>query len=124
MYWLFNQYFLIAGFVDAFAEEDFAKAVNEVTASGSIYNCIECKKTYKILGGLQRHNKARHTENNSEGKRLLLDTAVLTDLLRKAAALYQRMNFGAKIQEEVFRIFVALMMGSSLKKFQSCVKHL
>ena len=58
------QYFLNARFVDAFEEEDFDedfdKAVNEVTASGGIYNCIECKKTYKTLGGLQRHNKAKH----------------------------------------------------------------
>ena len=32
--------------------------VNVVTASDGIYNCIECKQTYKTLGGLQRHNKA------------------------------------------------------------------
>ena len=53
-----NQYFLNAGFVGAFVQEDFDedfdKAVNEMTASGGIYNCIECKKTYKTLGGLQR----------------------------------------------------------------------
>ena len=89
-----NKYFSNAGFVDAFGEkdfdEDFDKAVNEVTASGGIYNCIECKKTYKTLGGLQRHNKARHTENNCEGKRLLLDTVVLTDLLRKAAEIVSK----------------------------------
>ena len=51
-----NQYFLNAGFVDAFEQEDFDevfdKAVNEVAASGDIYNCIECKKTYKTLGGV------------------------------------------------------------------------
>ena len=114
--------------VDAFEEEDFDedfdKAVNEVTAIGGIYNCIECKKAYNTLGCLQRHNKARHTENNSEGKRLLLDKVVLTYLLKKAAEIYQRMNVGARIREEVFRIFVALLMGSSLKKFQSCVQHL
>ena len=84
----------LARFVDDFEEEDFDedfdKAVNEVAASGGIYNCIECKKTYKTLGGLQRHNKARHTENNSEGKRLLLDTVVLTDLLRKAAEIVSK----------------------------------
>ena len=33
---------------------------------------------------------ARHTENNSEGKRLLLDTAVLTDLLRKAGEIVSK----------------------------------
>ena len=84
------QYFLNAGFVDAFREEDFDedfdKAVNEVAAS----DCIECKKTYKTLGGLQRHNKAKHTENSSEGKRLLLDTVVLTYLLGKAAAIVSK----------------------------------
>ena len=71
-------------------DDDFDKAFNEVTASGGVYNCIDCKKSYKTLGGLQRHNKARHTENNSEGKQLLLYTAVLTDLLRKAAGIVSK----------------------------------
>ena len=75
--------------VDAF-EEDFDKAVNEVTESGGIHNCIECKKPYKTLGGLQRHNKARHTENNIEGKRLLLDIVVFTDLLRKESEIVSK----------------------------------
>ena len=79
------QYFLNAGFVDDF-EEDFDKAVNEVAANGGIYNCMECKKTYKTLGGLQRHNKSKHREE----KRLLLDTVVLTDLLRKAAEIVSK----------------------------------
>ena len=64
--------------------------VNEVTASGGIYNCIECKKTYKTLGGLQRHYKTRHTEKNIEGKRLLLGTVVLTELLRKAGEIVSK----------------------------------
>ena len=42
------------------------------------------------ISGLQRHNKAKHTENNSEGKRLLLDTVVLTDLLRKPAEIVSK----------------------------------
>ena len=89
------KYFLNAGFVDDFEEEDdfeedFDKAVNEVAASGGIYNCMECKKTYKTLGGLQRHNKAKYRENNREEKRLLLDTVVLTDLLRKAAEIVSK----------------------------------
>ena len=84
------QYFINAGFVDTFEEEDFNEAVSEVAASGGIYDCIECKKTYKTLGGLQCHNKAKHMENNSEGKWLLLDTVVLTDLLRKAAEIVSK----------------------------------
>ena len=93
------QYFLNAVFVDAFEEEDFDedfdKAVNDVAASGGIYNCIKCKKTYKTSGGLQRHNKTKHTENNSEAKQLLLDIVVLTNLLRKAAEIVSQDTRGS-----------------------------
>ena len=51
---------------------------------------LNASKPYKTLRGLQRHNKAKHTKNNSEGKRLLLDTVVLTDLLRKAAEIVSK----------------------------------
>ena len=100
------------------------KVVNEVAASGGIYNCIECKKTYKTLGGLPCRNKAKHTENNIEGKRLLLDTVVLTDLLRKAAEIVSKDECWSQDTRGSVQDFVALLMGSSLKKSQSCVKHL
>ena len=65
------KYFLDAGFVDDLEEvdfdEDFDNAINEVAASGVIYNCTECKKTYKTLGGYNAITK-QNTGKTKEKK--------------------------------------------------------